>query len=142
MNTKPIHTVLFFDGECGLCILCIRALIRFDKYKVLTYGKIQDVDYQNYMKSLHLDLSSIDSVVWVAKKENTSPKVLIKSDAVLAAISCCGWAGKSLAFCLKLWPRFLRDFGYGIIAYGRRFLVGPSKAYFVPDELRFRSHAT
>jgi len=142
MPYKPSKAWLFFDGECALCCMCIRLLIRLDYTKIHRYSEIQSIEYKVFMESKGMTPLDDDSVIWMAEDRNKAVTwVKTKSDAVIAALDTCGGCGKGLSFMLRIWPRPIRDFGYKLVARIRR-IFGYTKTNVIPEALRLKTHAT
>ena len=141
MSFKPSKAWLFFDGECALCSLCIRLLIRLDYNKIHRYSEIQNIEYKIFMETKGIVSLGADSVVWIAEKDDqTGYWVKTKSDAVIAALQTCGGFAKGLSFIIRIWPRPIRDFVYMVVARLRR-IFGYTKMNVIPETLRLKTHA-
>ena len=108
-HTSPPHTIVFFDGVCGLCNGFVDFLVRHDRSRALRYAPLQGNTAAGFAR-LPRDL---DSVVVVH-----DDRVLVKSDAALTALSRLGGVWR-LSAVARVIPRVLRDAVYDLIARNR-----------------------
>jgi predicted DCC family thiol-disulfide oxidoreductase YuxK len=113
IEQKP---VILFDGTCMLCDTFVNFVIKRDKNKTFQYEPYQGTFGQNYEELFTKDDYGTVGLVL----ENT---VLTKSDAVLTVFKMMGrpW---SYMYSLKIFPRFIRDVCYNLIAKYRYILFG------------------
>jgi predicted DCC family thiol-disulfide oxidoreductase YuxK len=119
--------IILFDGVCNLCDNTVSFLIKFDKNYIFKFAASQS----NAGKNIILQYSLTDegqSVILI--KDGI---VFYKSDAIIEiAKQINGWPRIfKYAF---LFPKFLRDGVYNIIAKNRYFLFGKKEKCMVPTE--------
>lgn len=121
-HTPLPHTLVFFDGECGLCNGFVDFLMQHDHAQGLRYAPLQGATAARFTR-LPRDL---DSVVVV-----DGDHVLVKSDAALTALARLGgvWRWSAVA---RVIPRVLRDAIYDVIARHRYAWFGKREACRVP----------
>jgi predicted DCC family thiol-disulfide oxidoreductase YuxK len=131
-----MHDFLFYDGHCGLCHGTVRFLARRDpdgsrfRFAPLQGEEIRRRIPENERGSLP------DSIVLL----DTAGRLLLRSDAVLHALTRVGGGWAVLAGVLRIVPRGLRDPIYDLVAKVRKRLfrrpddVCPT----LPAELRGR----
>jgi len=109
-------TILFFDGDCGLCSRTVRILMRMDKDKRIQFAPLQgEVARQILPTNLRKNLST---VVLHLVQEGASQQ-LTHSDAALSAIIVTGSSWRYLAKMAISLPRAFRDTIYNWIAKNR-----------------------
>lgn len=128
---NEIHqTVLFYDGECGLCHRCVAWFIKHDHHDTLRFAPLQGVTYSNLDHERPEDVSSM--VVVDARGLWT------ESNAVLAGLRAIGGFWRAMAMIGSLAPRFIRDSMYRFVARRRIGWFGPADACSLPgDRSRF-----
>jgi predicted DCC family thiol-disulfide oxidoreductase YuxK len=121
-HASPPHTIVFFDGVCGLCHGFVDFLVRRDTARVLRYAPLQGTTAAEFAR-LPRDL---DSVI-VADGE----RVLVKSDAALTVLYRLGgfWRLSAVA---RVVPRVLRDAAYDLVARHRYRWFGTRDACRLP----------
>lgn len=118
--------VVFYDGVCGLCNRWIDFLFRHDRLRRLKFAPLQGTTAsQTLPGGARMNPDSV--VLW------EPAGVYEKSDAVwriLCALPfpwpCCGWA-------IRLVPRFLRNWGYELIAKRRYRWFGKMESCRLPN---------
>jgi predicted DCC family thiol-disulfide oxidoreductase YuxK len=120
---KPI---VFFDGYCALCNRFVNLLMRWDKKNIFNYASLQGET------ACHLfpggELEKYDSIVFYSDGQ-----VHYKSRAILQIINQMGGWWK-LFYITKIFPVFIRDFVYDVIAANRYKLFGKLAQCRIPTE--------
>lgn len=130
--------VLLFDGECGLCIRCVRLLLATDRRRRLRFAPLQGRAGQTYLREHGLPTEDFDSAIFVPECSQTREAAQVfRTDALLAAMRETGWPWWLLGW-LRILPRAWRDVAYGWVARWRRRLFGSGDvsvlyAEFGPD---------
>lgn len=121
--------IVFYDGYCILCNKSIQFLLKQDVHKKLFFATLQSEIAKQILLSEGSNFGSIpESVVFYDGK-----KVFTKSDAVIEALKQSN-GNKSWLSYIKIFPKFLRDFVYDIIARNRYKWFGKSVSCVLPPE--------
>jgi predicted DCC family thiol-disulfide oxidoreductase YuxK len=127
--------VLLFDGECGLCNRTVRWLLRIDRRGVLRFAPLQGAAAQEFLRAQGLPPDDFDSLVfvadWARRNEPAAgvaaeKKFALRTDGVVAALRAVG--ARRRAALLALWPRAVRDAGYGVVVRTRYRFFGGAEA--------------
>ncbi len=116
-------TIVFYDGDCGLCQRSIAFLYQADKNHKLLFAPLNGQTYQSlYSEPAHMD------TVRVYREGRTWEKsrAFLELGALLG-----GWY--HLLFALKFIPAFVRDFVYDEIAKRRKSFT----CLWLPKDERF-----
>jgi predicted DCC family thiol-disulfide oxidoreductase YuxK len=125
--------IILFDGVCNLCNGTIQFLIRHDKKNIFYFASLQSDAGQALLKKYDLDALSLKSIVLIQHD-----RAFIRSTAVLKIAAQLGGFLK-IASILFLFPRFIRDFVYNIVAQNRYRWFGKQDVCWVPTpELKSR----
>lgn len=117
--------IVLFDGICNLCNNTIIFLIKHDKKNKLHFAAQQTNAGERLMKQYHV-LQDAQSVVFIKDKF-----VYYKSDAIIEiAKQLSGWP--RIAIIGSIFPIFLRNWIYDLIANNRYKLFGKKSACFMP----------
>jgi predicted DCC family thiol-disulfide oxidoreductase YuxK len=121
------QSVLFFDGECGLCNRLVRMLLRLDQRARLKFAPLQSPVAQEYLRTHGLPVADFESLVLVPDWERRHhPEFLVRTDGAIAALRAVGgFFPRVLAGALAVLPRPLRDAGYRLVGRWRYRLFGP-----------------
>ena len=118
------HYIIFFDGICNLCNSAVNTIIKLDKYERFKFASLQS----NFAKQKlgNTLLTKFDSIILL--KEN---QVYYKGDAIIEIAKELPGFKRWVAL-LKIFPRFMRDFIYEIIARYRYRFFGKLNACNLP----------
>jgi predicted DCC family thiol-disulfide oxidoreductase YuxK len=119
--------IILFDGVCNLCNNFVPFLIKFDKNNIFHFAAMQTKAGENIMQEYRV-LNDRKSIILI--KEEV---VLYKSDAIIEiARQITGWP--SILKYGFLFPKFLRDGIYDLIAKNRYYLFGKKETCSIPSE--------
>lgn len=122
-HTSPPHTLVFFDGVCGLCNGFVDFLLRHDRREALRFAPLQGPT-----AAAHPGVpGDMHSVVVVQ-----ASRVLVKSEAAIVVLGQLGGAWR-LVSVARLVPRVVRDAIYDLIARNRYTWFGRRDACRLPE---------
>ena len=104
-SSDEVETVLFYDGECGLCSGFVNFVLR--RYQA---GRILFAPLQGSTAAERLDRSDVESLKTVVLV--TPDGVFRRSSAIVRILWYLGRAWRLLGSLLWLVPRPLRNLGY------------------------------
>lgn len=112
------HTLIFYDGHCGLCHRAVLFALRHDgDGSRFRYAPLQGVTFASEISSRE-DIAIADSIVVLG----TDGSCLQYSDAVILMLREIGGGWRGFGHVLALVPRFLRDLVYRGVAGTRHLL--------------------
>ena len=119
--------IILFDGVCNLCNQSVSSVIKYDKNNIFQFAAMQTKAGEKVINEYRL-LENRKSIILV--KEGL---VFYKSDAVIEiAKQLNGWP--SILKFGFVFPKFLRDGMYDIIAKNRYYLLGKKETCAIPSE--------
>ena len=120
--------VILFDGVCNFCNRTVNIILEHDKAANFQFAASQSIGGIGVLQKFNLNQNSAASVILI-----DNDKVYIKTDAVIQiATHMNGWP--RLFIGLKFIPKFIRDFGYDLVAKNRYALFGKRETCRIPDE--------
>jgi predicted DCC family thiol-disulfide oxidoreductase YuxK len=119
----PRTPLLLYDGECGLCNLCVRGLLRIDRRGLLRFAPLQGPTAQAILRARGLPTVDFDSLVFVPDHPSPTGPVWVRTEGVLRIFSELGGVWRAFA-ALRILPGWLRDFAYTRVARMRHALFG------------------
>jgi predicted DCC family thiol-disulfide oxidoreductase YuxK len=123
---------VLYDGTCGLCDRAVRWLLARDRTSALRFATLEGA-IGSAVRERHPGLPPAEETfVLVEAPESAGERVLVRSDAVLAAVARLGGLWRLAAALLRLLPRPLRDAGYRFVARRRTRWFGRLAACRVP----------
>ena len=123
------RTTVFFDGECGMCNSFVQWVLRHDSRHEILFAPLQG-DYAK--KVLPLALTTDLSTIVVRDRFGVTS---LRSNSIMAICREIDSLWGIFLF-LGIIPRFLRDFGYKIVAKNRHKLFPKREAcrLITPEE--------
>jgi predicted DCC family thiol-disulfide oxidoreductase YuxK len=123
---------VLYDGACGLCQRSVRLLLRADRRGVLSFTPLQGETAAALTATGRLPAGlGLSSMAFLRGGGTACEDVLVRSDAVLAALTSAGGPWR-LAGALRIVPRRLRDAVYDAVARRRYAWFGPADACRLP----------
>lgn len=133
MHDDAQHPILLFDGVCNYCNSMTNFIIRQDKKKVFRFSPLQSSFGQRILKENDLPMDVFESFILLDRG-----KLYKKSTAGLRAYNKLPWYWKWTQL-FWIFPRFIRDWVYGIFAKNRYKWWGKREECMMPTpELRER----
>jgi predicted DCC family thiol-disulfide oxidoreductase YuxK len=120
---KPLSDVVFFDGVCGLCNRLVQFLLREDHDRKFLFSPLQGETIK-HIKGAKNAIGNNDTIV-VLCASGPGGRLLVRSDAAIYIFSKLP-RFRWLSRIGSLFPRFLRDMVYRLIAAIRYKLWGKS----------------
>ena len=100
-----VRNVIYYDGECGLCHLAVRFILKVDSKSKFYFSPLSNLDN---------NLKNIDSIIF--KKGN---KVFYEGQAIIMIFENIDNNWNYLAKVLKLIPIYLLDTAYRWVSRNR-----------------------
>jgi predicted DCC family thiol-disulfide oxidoreductase YuxK len=131
-NAIEGRALLLYDGVCALCNGVVKFLMKRDRGDRFRFAPLQS-DLGRELLA-RFDIHSFpDGVVLITGALTPAERIYRRSDAVQESLQQLGAPWKQMGKVLCLLPRFLREWGYGIIARYRYRLFGRYNACPVPS---------
>jgi predicted DCC family thiol-disulfide oxidoreductase YuxK len=105
--------IILFDGVCNLCNAAVNFIIDRDPQNRFRFAALQSETGQELLNRFPPKSGPVDSIVLIRDGQS-----YVKSDAALEIARHLGGAWPLLAV-FRIFPRFLRNFGYDLIARNR-----------------------
>lgn len=129
LKNDPLSTdspILLFDGVCNFCNSSVNFIIDRNSKKNILFASLQSPIGQQLLEKFNLPKETFNSLVLVEGE-----KYYTKSTAALRVAEHLDGGWKSLGV-LKFVPKFVRDFGYDVIAKNRYSIFGKSDQCRLP----------
>ena len=120
--------IVLFDGTCNFCSYWVQYLLKHERNQELYFASLQSDKGIELLKEYNLYNKGIDSVVFI-----NGEKAYVKSGAALRLTTFLKGLYPILIILLAV-PRFIRDWGYDVIAKNRYNFKGKSESCFIPNE--------
>jgi predicted DCC family thiol-disulfide oxidoreductase YuxK len=127
------HSLILYDGVCGLCNRFVRFVLRHDAAGRFWFCALQDPLASRILASHGLDPANLGTFCLVNMPFSSSEQVLTRSNAAVGVLLELGGWWRSLGKVLHFVPRPIRDLGYRIVARVRYGIFGRLEACPLPN---------
>jgi predicted DCC family thiol-disulfide oxidoreductase YuxK len=135
--TPALSPIVLYDGICGLCNRSVQFVLKHDREGIFRFASLQSPLAAGLLERHGRDASDLDTVYVVLGCDPSNGKkggrLLARSDAVLFIMRRLGGFWGAMAGLLRLIPRVVRDWGYGIVARIRYRVFGKYDTCPVPS---------
>ncbi|MEI9809057.1 MAG: thiol-disulfide oxidoreductase DCC family protein [Bacteroidota bacterium] len=121
------YPVILFDGVCNLCNRGVQFIIRRDKKKQFRFASLQGKTGQELLQRFNLPVNDLNTFVLVEKEG-----IYTRSTAALRIAKRMG-GGWTLLYGFIIFPRFIRDAVYNVIAKNRYKWFGKREECMIPS---------
>jgi predicted DCC family thiol-disulfide oxidoreductase YuxK len=125
------NPVLLYDGVCGLCNRLVQFVLKHDRSAQFHFASLQSAYSARILSGHNIDPDDVDTVYIV---QEAGALVSARSDAVISVLRELGGFWNAVAVALRLFPKWLRDWGYGVIAHNRYRIFGKYESCPLPEK--------
>lgn len=127
-----MKAVVFYDDLCGFCNYWVNWILEKDEKQDFYFAALGSEFTEEFSHHFNFKFPAETVVVWT---EETG--FLLKSNAVIFLLEVIDPSSFKLK-AMKLFPKFLRDLGYSVFAYFRRFFpINSCELPSLEDRRRF-----
>ncbi len=127
-------TIVFYDNQCNVCNYWVNWILDNDSKGVFCFAALESNFTKEFSHHFNYEFPKETIIVW-----DKHAGFMSKSDAVVFILQSIKPSSFQLK-ALKLFPKLLRDMGYSIFAYFRRYMqVGTCKMPLPEHKKRFFS---
>ncbi len=128
LNVPNNKQLILFDGVCNLCNTSVLVIIKNDVGNKFLFAPLQGKIGLKVVSEFQIDTQKIDSFLLYLPKQN---KLYYKSEAALRVAAQLRFPFYMIQ-ALFIIPKFIRNWGYDIIAKYRYKWFGKKEACMVP----------
>lgn len=126
------HTLVFYDGVCGLCDRSVQFVLKRDRAGRVKFATLQGDLARRMLPPAGYDPADLDTVLVVADWNGPRQRVLSRSAAVLHAAGELGGIWRALSAVARVLPTKVSDAVYRFIARRRYRIFGRYDACPLP----------
>jgi len=127
------HPILLYDGVCGLCNRLNQFVLRRDPAGIFRFASLQSALAARILSRRGADAADLDTVYVVVNPDQPDEYLLARSDAAIFVLKQLGGFWGLLGLVAQFKPRFLRDWGYRIVARNRYRVFGRFETCMLPS---------
>jgi predicted DCC family thiol-disulfide oxidoreductase YuxK len=127
--SEEANPILLYDGVCGFCNQAVQFVLRHDREGVFRFAALQSAFARAILAKYRIDPSELNTIYVVLRNGDGSERLLSRSDAALYIADRL----KMKSRFLRLFPRFLRNWAYNIVARFRYRIWGKYDTCMVPQ---------
>lgn len=127
------HPILLYDGVCGLCNRLNHFVLRRDPTGIFRFASLQSGLAARILARQGKDPADLNTLYVVVNPGQPEEALLARSDAVIFVLKQLGGFWRITGFILQLKPRFLRDWGYRMLARNRYRIFGRYETCLLPS---------
>ena len=136
------HSILLYDGVCGLCNRFVQFILRRDRDGIFRFALLQSALAARILARHNISPAELDTVYVVVNPDSQEPPefLLSRSDAALFVLKQLGGLSRFVASLVQLLPKFVRDPAYNTVARHRYRIFGKFESCALPsarDRSRF-----
>lgn len=124
------NPVLLYDGVCGLCNRLVQFVLKHDRQARFRFASLQSAYAARILQRHDIDRNDLDTVYVV---QESGERLAARSDAVISLLGELGGFWATSAVVLRILPRSLRDWGYGVVARRRYRIFGKYESCPLPE---------
>jgi predicted DCC family thiol-disulfide oxidoreductase YuxK len=128
------HSILLYDGVCGLCNRLVQFILRRDRHAVFRFASLQSRLAAGILSGHGANPNDFDTVYLVLDHELPTESLLSRSYAVIFVLKQLPTPWPAAAMLLGLLPRSVRDLAYNAVASRRYRLFGRSEICMLPSD--------
>jgi predicted DCC family thiol-disulfide oxidoreductase YuxK len=125
------NMVLLYDGVCGLCNRLVQFVLKHERKAQFRFASLQSAYAARILQGHNLDPDDLDTVYVV---HESGASVSARSDAVISVLCELGGFWAAIAAALRILPKSLRDWGYGVVASRRYRIFGKYETCPLPEK--------
>jgi predicted DCC family thiol-disulfide oxidoreductase YuxK len=127
------HSILLYDGVCGLCNRLVQFVLRHDRDGIFQFASLQSAFSARILTRHGANPTDLDTFYVVLYDDQLTEQLLPRSDAVIWVLKRLGGLWQITAFFIGILPRVVRDWVYDVIARNRYRMFGRYKTCPLPS---------
>jgi predicted DCC family thiol-disulfide oxidoreductase YuxK len=125
------NPVLLYDGVCGLCNRLVQFVLKRDRRARFRFAALQSAYAGRILQPRGIDSQDLNTFYYL---DESGERLAARSDAVISVLRELGGLWTAVAVALSLFPKWLRDWGYGVIARNRYRIFGKYESCLLPEK--------
>jgi len=128
------HPIILYDGVCGLCNRLVQFVLRYDSRDRFRFAALQSDLAKRVLRQHGAALEDLDTVYLVLDHALPGERLASRSDAAVVVLNELGRGWSILARALRVFPAWLRNWAYNLVARNRYRIFGKHDSCPIPSE--------
>ena len=134
MAAPDPNTIILYDGVCGLCNRLVQFLLNRDSHDSFRFASLQSEFAAEILRRHNASPDDLDTMYVVLNYGLPGEQIASRSDAAVVALRELGGGWAALGTALQALPRWMRNWGYNLVARNRYRIFGKYDSCPIPSE--------
>jgi len=134
MSASSPNPVILYDGVCGLCNRLVQFVLKYDSRDRFRFAWLQSDFAAGILQRHGVTPEDLDTMYVVLDCALPEERLASRTDAAVLILQelTGGWGALALIF--RVFPRWLRNWGYNLVARNRYRIFGKFDSCPIPSE--------
>jgi predicted DCC family thiol-disulfide oxidoreductase YuxK len=128
------NPILLYDGVCGLCNRLVQFVLKRDHRDRFRFASLQSEFARRILARHGANPGDLDTFYLVLDYGQPADRLASRSDAVIGVLQVLGGIWSGCGSVLRMFPKWLRDWGYNRVARSRYHIFGKYDACPLPED--------
>jgi predicted DCC family thiol-disulfide oxidoreductase YuxK len=134
MPVSGPNPIILYDGVCGLCNRLIQFVLKHDSQDRFRFASLQSDFAGRVLRGHGAAPDDLDTMYVVIDRGLRGERITSRSDAAITVLRELGGGWTALGVALRLFPSWLRTWGYNLVARNRYRIFGKYDSCPIPPE--------
>jgi predicted DCC family thiol-disulfide oxidoreductase YuxK len=134
MPVSGPNPIILYDGVCGLCNRLIQFVLKHDSQDRFRFASLQSDFAAQVLRGHGAAPDDLDTMYLVIDRGLREERITSRSDAAITVLRELGGGWAALGVALRLFPSWLRTWGYNLVARNRYRTFGKYDSCPLPPE--------
>src|SRR5437660_1166527 len=116
--------VLLYDGVCGFCNRIVQYVLKHDKQDRFRFASLQSAFARRLLEKHGKNPDDLNTMYLVLNFDHPNEQLIARGRAAASTLRELGGGSKLLGAILSIFPNFLLNFGYSVVAGNRYRIFG------------------
>lgn len=128
------NPIILYDGVCGLCNRLVEFILKHDSRDRFRFASLQSDLAGPILERHGAAPEDLDTMYVLIDHTQPGERLASRSDATVVILQELGGGWGTLGLALRMLPRWVRNWGYNLVARNRYRLFGKFETCPIPSE--------
>jgi predicted DCC family thiol-disulfide oxidoreductase YuxK len=134
MPASISNPIILYDGVCGLCNRLVQFVLQHDSRDRFRFASLQSNFAARVLLRHGAAAEDLDTVYLVSDHALAGERLASRSEAAVVVLNELGGGWRVLGVVLRLFPGWLRNWGYNLVARNRYRIFGKYDFCPIPNK--------